>query len=161
MHEAAEEYTHGNHSFLFLDICPCGLHEWKKADFCGECTYWILYLSISSSLFVTNPIYCFAVTLCISLSHFSNLVSGKRDQHLFLACVDSTLVPAMHGFAFVRLAYSGNKFFRGGPENSFRGELILEGSKLNMHNALHITSLHKSTGINNFSIKQDLHLKEK
>ena len=36
------------------------------------------------------------------------------------------------------------------------GELVLEGSKLNMHNALHITSLHKSTGINNFSIKANV-----
>ena len=58
------------------------------------------------------------------------------------------IVPAMHRFAFVRLAYS---VFQMGSRKFVPGESILEGSKLNMHNALYTTfSLHKSTGTNNF-----------
>ena len=37
-----------------------------------------------------------------------------------------------HRFAFLWLVHSGNKFFRMGPNNLFKGEQILWGSKLNV-----------------------------
>lgn len=151
MHEAAEEYTHGNHSFLFLDTPLWTLLKWnEKAEF----LQWMYIMNTVLKYFVFIVhlwSYHFAVTLCISQS-FQQFSCEQKGPASFSDSIDSTLVPAMPWFAFVRLAYSGNKVFRGGPENWFRGELILGWSKLNMHNALYTTfSLHKSTDTTNKS----------
>ena len=60
-----------------------------------------------------------------------------KSSHSFsrYATVNSTNVLSSHWFCFVWLAYSGNKFFRVGPNISEKcvwEEPILGGSKLNM-----------------------------
>ena len=75
-----------------------------------------LYSNIPSP-FVSAPCR-FADTFGISLRNCSNPIASKRGQHLTLTCVDSTLVPSWCLYvllAFIWLAYSGNKYFRVGP----------------------------------------------
>ena len=56
-------------------------------------TYWTLASSILFSLFVYISAYRLAAKNCISLCRCRNSIASKRDQHLTLMCIDSTLVP--------------------------------------------------------------------
>ena len=113
--DATEAYTHGNQSFTFLDI---PVEQTEEAEF------WAMQQNCSQvSCLRHSSLLPIVLLHSVSLCHSSNLIVSKRKQRLlWCALVQPCAFTTndRHWFAIVRMAYSGNKLFRVGPNTKIR-----------------------------------------